>query len=389
MSKTTKTIIWLIVAIVVIAGIWWGVTRKPAQPPTTEKEVIKIGATLPLTGSLSYKGSYELKGMKMAVDEINATGGINGKKLILVVEDNKGDPKQAVTGVQKLIDVDNVLAILSAFTHISSAIVPVIEERNNVLIYESTVSSLAESSDNVFKDYYSMKDVGEAFAQAAYREKVKNIGLLYPISEWGNDFKTGFEEKAKELGINILIEEPFDFGATDLRTEILKIKEKGVDGIASTGLEKHTLLMLKSINDLNLLDKKLFMLELLTKNIKESSVSMHVIKETNAISSWYYFDPSSSDQRVRNFVKNYKKRYNEEPTADAVYFYDDIYVLSDVLKICDKKKQLTSSCIITELKRIKNYNGIAGPMNFDKKGVCNRPIKLFQFIDDGWVPYEL
>jgi len=262
-------------------------------------------------------------------------------------------------------------------------------ERNRILLYQSTISSLAKSNDNIFKDYYSMKDVGEAFAKAAYQEGVRDIGLLYPISEWGDDFKIGVENEAKRLGINIKIIETFNPSATDLKTNILKIKEKGVEGLLSTGLEKHNLMIMKTLNDLNFLNIRLFVIELLTQNISKDSTSIYVMNKTKAISSWYFFDPSNSDPKSKNFVENYKKKYNEEPTADAAYFYDDIYVLSEVLKICDQKDSLNSECIISELKKIKDYPGVAGLISFDNNGISNRPLKFFQFRDGIWQSYEI
>ena len=387
MNKSTKIIIGIIVALIVIGGIWYGTSKKPTAP--TAKEPIKIGASLPITDSLAYKGIFEKRGMEMAVDEINYKGGINGKNLKLIIEDNEGDPNKAVTGVKKMIEVDNVPVILSSFTNISSAIAPIIVERNRVLLYQSTISSLAKSNDNIFKDYYSMKDVGEAFAKAAYQEGVRDIGLLYPISEWGDDFKMGVENEAKRLGINIKIIETFNPSATDLKTNILKIKEKGVEGLLTTGLEKHNLMMMKALNDLNFLNIRLFAIELLTQNISKDSTSIYVMNKTKAISSWYFFDPSNSDPKSKNFVENYKKKYNEEPTADAAYFYDDIYVLADVFKICDAKNTFNSGCILSELKKIQNYPGIAGKISFDNEGISNRPLRFFQFTGGNWETYDI
>jgi branched-chain amino acid transport system substrate-binding protein len=383
-KKVWTWLVPLIVVIIILAIVIPLSLKKPAK-----KEVIKIGATLPITGSLAYKGSFERRGMEMAVDEINSRGGINGKKLQLIIEDNGGDASKAVTGVKKMIEVDDVSVILSSFTHISSAIAPIVIEKNRVLLYQSTISSLAKSSDNIFKDYYSMKDVGKAFAKAAHQEGIRDIGLLYPISEWGEDFKIGVEEEAEKLNINISIIETFDPSVTDLKTNILKIKEKGVDGIVTTGLEKHNIMLMRALNDLNFLDIKLFTIELLTQNINNDPTCIYVMNKTKAITSWYFFDPSSNDPKTKNFVENYKKRYNEEPTADAAYFYDDIYVLSEVLKICDQKNSLNSECIISELKKIKDYPGVAGSISFDNNGISNRPLKFFQFRDGIWKSYEI
>jgi branched-chain amino acid transport system substrate-binding protein len=387
MNKTTKIVIGIIVAIVVIGGIWYRVNKKPTAPTT--KEPIKIGATLPLTGSLAYKGVFEKNGIELAVDEINSLGGINGKRLQLIVEDNEGDPNKAVTGVMKLVNIDNVLVVLSAFTPLTQAIAPIVVEKNKVLIYQSSVSSIAQSSDNIFKDYYNMDDVGRMLVKAAYKEGIKSIALLIPLYQWGEDFKRGAEKEAQKLGMNIKIIEIYDPSATDLKSNILKIKEKNPEAILSTNLEKHNIMMMKALYDLNFLNIKLFGVELLHENINKDPISIEVMNKTKAVSNWFYFDPSSTDLKTKNFVENYKKRYNKEPSADAAYFYDDVYILAKVLKICDSKNLINSECIISELKKIKDYPGVAGKVTFNNDGVSYRPLRFFQFINGKWYPYEI
>ena len=113
MSKTTKTIISLIIIIILIAGIWWGMSRKSTQLPTTKKEVIKIGAILPLTGVESRVGELSKNGLIMAENEINAKGGIQGKDIKVIIEDFQSDTKKAVTSYNYLKSVHKVPVILT------------------------------------------------------------------------------------------------------------------------------------------------------------------------------------------------------------------------------------------------------------------------------------
>jgi len=148
-------------------------------------------------------------------------------------------------------------------------------------------------------------------------------------------------------------------------------------------------MMMKALYDLNFLNIRLFGVEFLHENINKDPISIEVMNKTKAVSNWFYFDPLSTDLKTKNFVENYKKRYNKEPSADAAYFYDDVYILADVLKICDSKNLINSECIISELKKIKDYPGVAGKVTFNNDGVSYRPLRFFQFINGKWYPYEI
>ena len=127
MSKTTKTIVWLIVIIVVIAGIWWGVSRKPA-----EEKVVKIGIIAPLSGPASTWGEQLRKGIELALDELN----LDERKLLRIIyEDSEADPKKAVSAVQKLISVDKVQAIIGPLSSNEVlSVAPIVEKAKVVLL---------------------------------------------------------------------------------------------------------------------------------------------------------------------------------------------------------------------------------------------------------------
>jgi branched-chain amino acid transport system substrate-binding protein len=109
MNKTTKTILWLAVAIIILGGIWYGVSKKSTAPTT--KEPIKIGVLAPLTGEAASFGQNSLAGVNLAVKEINDQGGINGRKVEIVAEDDKCSA-EGVNAINKLINVDKVIGII-------------------------------------------------------------------------------------------------------------------------------------------------------------------------------------------------------------------------------------------------------------------------------------
>ena len=136
MQKTTKIIIGVIIAIIIIGGIWYSVIKKPAE----EEEVIKIGATLPLTGDMSNYGVDAKNAIDLAIEEINEVG-INEKIIKISYEDDQCDPKQIVTTVNKLINIDKVKIILGAFCSGATLTAVPITQSNNVFLLSGSATN--------------------------------------------------------------------------------------------------------------------------------------------------------------------------------------------------------------------------------------------------------
>jgi len=382
MNKTIKIILWLVVAIIVIRGIWYGVSRKSTAPTT--KEPIKIGATLALTGKYAYIGEAEKNGLNMAIEEINSKGGINGRQLVLIVEDNQGDAQQAVSGVSKLLNVDNVNVIFSAFTHITNAIKDVIAQKGKIMIYASTVRGIAESNPLFFRDYYDAIDHGRVLAKLVKNSGYKNIAFLTEISDQCQELENSFKEEAARYGINIVTKESFNTTENDLKTPLLKIKESKPEAIVCCTW-RHEHILMKQLKELGIIKIQTFHWVAPFLPIADTKEMRDLFEENKAISTWYGFVKGSLSERQKEFFINYQKRYGIEPIADAAYVYDDIYVLADALMKCDQENRINdSSCISSKLKNV-DYNGIAGRLTFSEGGVSSREVIVIKVENGEWV----
>ncbi|GAI09057.1 unnamed protein product, partial [marine sediment metagenome] len=134
MSKTIKTILWVVIIVVVIGLIWYAVTKKPAE------EVIKIGATLPLTGDYSNFGVDAKNVIDLVVEEVNEVG-IDGKKIEVIYEDDQCDPKQVVTTVNKLINIDGVKIILGPFCSGAALAAVPLTQNNEIFVLSGSVTN--------------------------------------------------------------------------------------------------------------------------------------------------------------------------------------------------------------------------------------------------------
>jgi branched-chain amino acid transport system substrate-binding protein len=133
MDKTTQIIIGIIVAIIILGGIWYGLSKKPTAPTT--KEPIKIGVILPLTGEMANWGESMKGGIELAKDEINSKGGIMGRHLEIVYEDNQAcDKALTVSAFRKLINIDKVKITMVGCSGAVLAVAPIAEENRVILL---------------------------------------------------------------------------------------------------------------------------------------------------------------------------------------------------------------------------------------------------------------
>lgn len=350
---------------------------------TVSAEPIKIGATLALSGKYAYLGEAQANGLKMAIEEINFNGGIRGKQLVLIAEDNQGDAKQSVNNASKLLNVDNIDVMLSAFTHITNAIKDVVAQKGKVMIYTSTVRDIAENNPLFFRDYYDAEDNGKVLTKLVRNSGYKNVAFLTEVSDQCAQLEIAFNEESEKYGINVVKKESFNTTETDLKTPILKIKESNPEAIVVCGW-RHEYIFMKQLKELGMIGTQTFHWVAPFLPVADTADMRSLFEENKAISSWYWFVESSNDSRQQEFSNRYQKRYGVKPTGESVYAYDDIYVLANALKKCDTVGKIKDSNCIAEQLLKADYDGIAGKLTFTDKGISNRATTAITVKDGSW-----
>jgi len=148
--------IFIIAILVIIALFVLSFSLTSMFSVSNKDEYIKIGFVGPLTGNRAFLGIPEVNGLYLAAKEINAQGGINGKKIIVLYEDSLDSPKYANISANKLITVDNVDILISSTTSISESIIPLSIQNNKLLFIFSTNPTLAKKSNNIFRYYFDI-----------------------------------------------------------------------------------------------------------------------------------------------------------------------------------------------------------------------------------------
>lgn len=229
MSNGKMVWAWVVIAVIVIGGGWWLLR---AHPAATSNEPIKIGFIGPLTGDAAAFGIPQKAAVQLAVEEINAAGGLNGAPVTVVYEDGQCSPTNATNAVQKLINIDHVIAIIGGTCSAETSALGPIAMQNKVI--ELSPSSSAPNLSNLgkyfFRAYPSDALQGGFGAKYVYTKLgARKVAVLYQNSDYGTGIKNVFEEQFKALGGTIVEEEGAPQTETDYRTQLSKIKAANPD----------------------------------------------------------------------------------------------------------------------------------------------------------------
>ncbi len=373
MKNKTRYILWSAITVIVILAVLTGVTK------SNDNNFIKIGAVYPLTGQFSTYGIEYKRGIELAVKEINGNGGVDGKRLEVLFEDDWGDVTKSVSAVQKLINIDEVRYLFTAFSSQSLASAPVAEQ-NKVLYITATVSRVG-TGNYVFRDYWDMEEVGRSIGQALNNDGMKKVGIMAVNFGDTEVFLAGLKSEAVS---SQFLDQMFSFGDLDFKTQMAKIKSFNPDAIVVYGFPgSETINITKQLKVFGLDNKRLYsgstvyVLPFMYEQFKETLVKMRVVDNN--------YDLDSNNIKAIEFQKNYKIAYGVDLLiADATYAYDDVYALKWAL---EKSKDINNTKEVADNLRQIKMNGAAGELSFDNLGNSNRKTYLQTYTKDGWVKY--
>jgi branched-chain amino acid transport system substrate-binding protein len=210
-------------------------------------ETIKIGVNEPLTGAVAASGNYVTDGARIAADVINASGGVLGKQVELIIEDNKSNPKEAVAAAEKLIVKDKVTVMMGAWSSTYTlAVMPKLMEYGVPMVVETSSSGKITVAGNpwIFRISPTSEMEAKAFGGKADQFNIKKANFLVVNNDWGRGAGAEFAKVLKEKGIDVGVTETMDAKAADLSAQIASIKAAGGDTLfVTTGVEQLTLVL--------------------------------------------------------------------------------------------------------------------------------------------------
>lgn len=351
----------VVVAIVVVIGIAMWTTREP------EPGVVRIGAILPLSGKSAAYGNWIKEALELVKDETNAAGGIGGKKLEIIYEDDQGKPSVAASAMQKLASVDKVPVVYGSW--ISSCVLaqaPIAERTGTVVMAEAISPKIREAGDYIFRFDPDARIPLAKLVPFAVEQGHLKIALFYINNDFGLDQANVFQNGIEKKGGKIVFKEGYDPAATDFRTALTKIKEIDPDAVFMPGyLEMATIL--KQAHEIGL--KCQFYSSFPFENTKIVELAG---KAAEGVIYPYFFDAHSKNPVMVDYQKRYKERYGRPSEGFATLAYGGMTIIVDMLR----KVGPVAEKIKEELYKVKDFPSPFGPVSFDEKGDIDIPILI-------------
>ncbi len=381
MSKLNKIILWLVAIIIIVGLIWLGYSEREV---VEEGEVIKIGYIGAITGSTAKFGSYEA--VQLAVEDINNKGGINGKKIKLIAEDGKCDPKSAVDSVNKLINFDNVKFILGGHCSPESVSIAPIVEKNKVIMLASITTNplLTDMGDYVFRTSPSSASIeAELIADLAIKEGLSNMAIIYAQTDHAQPIAEKLrDEFTQKRGIVSLFESYLQ-NNTDFRTPILKAKSENVDSIfLSSQAPDESYNFMKQLRELGI-ESRVF-------GNTASAVQSIIDKNPEIFEGLIVSQPSFDvdNEKTKEFVDKYKEKYNVGNIPFGIWTaesYDAVFILADAIKENGEDVEKVKEY----LYQVKDFEGASGKISIDENGDGVREYHPIIIKQGKFIPYEI
>lgn len=341
------------------------------------EEPIFVALSAPITGNYAEYGDNFKKAIDLAIQQINADGGINGRPIELVVGDSKGTPKDSVTLAQKFVSDAKIVAEIGDFTSTCSlAAQPVYDKAGMVqLTPSSTHPDFAKGSP------YSFSIAGRQTAEAPFMAKYavetlgkKRIAFMYVNNDWGIAARDNFVKAAKELGAEIVGEESYFAETTDFTAILTKFRSLNPD----------VLYMCSMYNDGALISKqrqKLGWNDITVMGAGSIYSPKFIELGGDAVEGVYtscVFFPDDPRSEVQQFVKGFQDAYQRTPNVFAAVAYDSMLLLAHAIKQAGTDRKAVRDA----LAQIKDFPGVTGKITFSEVGDVVKEYRKI-YVKDG------
>lgn len=344
----------LLLALVLVLPLLSGCTKK-------ENEIV-IGEYDSLTGSDATFGLSTNKGVRMAMDEINATGGIKGKKVSIITLDDQGKNEEAAAATTRLITQNQVVAIIGGVASgRSKAAAPIAQSHKVPFVSPaSTNPDVTKIGDYVFRVCFIDPFQGLVMAKFATENlKLKKAAILRDVK---NDYSVGladvFAAEFQKRGGEIVADLSYQAGDIDFKAQLTQIRSKNPDAIYIPGYYTEVGLIAQQTRQLGI------KVPLMGGDGWDSDKLSEIGKE--AVNGNYYsnhYTTESSDPAVTEFIKKFKAKYNETPDSMAALGYDATKIL---LAALERAPDLSGKAIRDELAKTKDFPGVTGKITLNE-----------------------
>lgn len=369
-----KKVFLLLTAMLVILSVLVGCSKSADNSDT-----IKLGVNYELSGGVATYGRSSVEGIELAVEEINAAGGINGKEIELIKYDNKSDQAEATTLTTRLMTQDKVLAVMGPATSGAfKATIPVAMQNKIPAASGSATADDVTVDDSGVKDYafricFSDSYQGTGMANYALNNLNKNraVVIMDSSSDYGKGLAENFVKTFENGGGVIVAQEAYVAGDTDFNSIITKIKGEDFDVIFIPGYYEEAGLIIKQAReqgiDVPILGADGF-----------DSPELVSLAGTDALNDVFFSNHYSSldqDPVVQDFIKAFEEKYEKQPDAFNALGYDLARFIAEGVERAEK---LDGESVKNALEATTDFKGVTGNFSVDEN---HNPVKALIVIE--------
>ena len=376
MKKHFVLVLAVLMSLSLVAGCGGGEKAKPAAVSNE----IKIGANFELTGGVANFGKQTLNGIQMAVKEVNAAGGVlGGKKIVVVVADNKSEPAEATNAITKLITQDKVVAVLGPVTSTNVLATVQVAQDNKIPVLTATGTNEKITVDNgkvrpfAFRACFIDPFQGRVMANYAAKTVKAKTAVIYvdSSSDYSKGLSQSFEATFTQNGGKIVGKEAFLAKDQDFKATLTKIKAMNAEVIFIPAYYEEVGKIVKQARELGIT------IPLLGTDGWDDPKVVEIAGAAALNNTFFsnHYSSQDKDPNVVKFVEAYKKEYNQEPSALAALGYDSGLMIIDAIK---RAGAADSVKIKDALEQTKNLQVSTGILTIDSN---HNPVKSAGVIE--------
>jgi branched-chain amino acid transport system substrate-binding protein len=342
----------------------WSLLTFNVEAQESTQQRIKIGVVYGFTGAAQVWSEYGRMGLELAQDEINSSGGINGKEIELVFEDSKSNPAQSVAAYRKLVTIDKAKIVLgNIWAFITNPLIPLAAKDNVILISPTAMQESVElANPNFFtmgEKIQSISDAVDSFFRL--NKDVNTIGIFCWDDTWGQAYLKVWKERAAANGVKVEAALcNIDFNS-DFRTDVAKMASKKVDAVIIAHMGDVILQRMKEQR----FSAKVLATSKVIEDIRVKKASQELFEGV------YVTDWKPSDE----FLAKFKEKYRVDAVVEAHNSYETLRSVAKALRVSETDT-------LQALRTVK-YDGVAGLIDFSSSSFANKSTAQLYRVRNG------
>jgi len=363
----------------IVAGIsllMWAV-------PGSSQDMVKIGFFAPITGPAAADGMSAKNAVELALKEVNSSGGVQGKKVDLIVYDDRLNSQEAVAIANKLIEKDKVIGVVSgSYSGPTRVAAPIFQKAGIPMVAGYAVHpdvtwdpTQKKPNDFIFRNGFLAEVEGAAAAEFAVKNlKAKKVSIIAMDNDFGRSISGGFAARAEKLGAKVLTKQMYKFpGEKDFRPFLTRIHEGNPDLIFAAGYYNEAASIVRQSKELGI--KSTIMGEEGFDSPKFLEIAGPAAEGVVIATNLDRDDPRPV---VQNFLKNYKQSYGIDADMVGASSYDAFMILVNAVKQAGTAPKAIQKALLAT----KDYNGLTGKISRFVQGEVVKPVQI-QVVKDG------